>query len=313
MSELDKAVNLSIDADGAQALNILAQEIIKSKKSERRWVRVKIVAVLTILGLAMISTGLSQWRQSKLSKVHSVSISGTIGQGGASADAIIPALKKAFQSKDSKAVILNIDSPGGSPSDADRISQSIEAFKAETHKPVVAIIDGVGASASYMIAVHADRIVAGKYSLVGSIGVIIQSWDYHQIMDKVGVKQRVFASGKLKTMLNPYAEMTPAAEAKAQEIVDRMAKTFVTEVKTARGTRLKEGNWFTGEVWPGEEAQQIGLIDEVGTIEDYVRKNYGDASVISIKPSLKHGWSPFDASGSAVFDALLRSVNGAIK
>jgi protease IV len=303
--EKTKTVNLNITEKCIEALDIVANEIIKAKKSEKRWRYTKVGAVCVVIGLAMLSTAWEQYRDGEKSSVTAIVINGTIGQGSGSADAIIPAIKKAFDDKHSKAVILSIDSPGGVPSDADRITQVIDDYKAKTKKPVVAVIDGVGASAAYMIAVHADKVVAGRYSLVGSIGAIIQSWDYHEVMDKVGVKQRVFASGKLKSMLNPYTEMTAEAQGKAQEIVDRMADTFIQEVKIARKGKLKDGNWFSGEVWPGNEAKDIGLIDEVGTLEHYVEKNFPDSEITRIKPSTSKRFFHMEGLGSEVLSKLM--------
>jgi protease-4 len=307
-----KDLRLQLTDKGAEALEIFADEIIKSRRSERRWRNVKIGAVGVVLGLSMITTAWEQYKDSGSNSVTAITITGTIGQGVGSADAIIPAIKKAFDDKNSKAVILSIDSPGGIPSDADRISQVIEDYKLKTKKPVIAVIDGVGASAAYMISVHADTIVAGRYSLVGSIGAMIQGWDYHEIMDKVGVKQRVFSSGKLKSMLNPYSKMTPEAETKAQEIVDRMAETFVQEVKTARKGKIKEGNWFSGEVWPGNEAKDIGLIDEVGTLEHYVEAKFPGATIVRVKPSTSKNFFSMESLNTEVAAKLIGGLVEAV-
>jgi protease-4 len=273
----------------AQALGVVAREILADKKNERRWRNVRNGTIVGVLAVGVAAAGMAYWRTDAIAggddKVVAVKIEGVIGERNGSADAIVPALNKAFDDKDVKSIVLAIDSPGGHPGDADRINSVIERRKKETKKEVVAIINGTGGSAAYMIAVHADKIVAGKYSMVGSIGAVIQGWDFHEILNKVGIKSRSFSSGHLKTMLNPYTEMTPDANRKAQEIVDRMAAVFIQEVKDSRKGKLKEGDWFTGEVWPGQEAKDIGLIDEVATIDDYAFKTWGKP-VIYIKPEL---------------------------
>lgn len=274
-----------------EALGIVSEEVIKAKRSQIFWDRVKIFSVVVMLGLSMITTAYEQYNSKSKNSVAVVDIAGVIGEGNGSADKIIPILKAAFEKKDAKAVILSINSPGGAPTDADRIGQMIDELKAETKKPVIAIVDGVGASAAYMIAIRADKIIASKYSIIGSIGVIIKSWDYHEIMEKVGIKQNVYASGKLKSMLNPYTAMTADADKKAQEIVDRMAVQFANDVRTSRGEKLKHTDFSTGEVWPGEESLELGLIDEIGTIELYVKKNFDDASLVRIKA--KSGFNMF--------------------
>lgn len=271
----------------AQAVGMVAREILLEKKNQRRWRNTRNFFLLSAVALGIIGTSVSMFKEDGASsdKIVAVKIEGVIGERNGSADAIIPALNKVFDDKNVKSVILAIDSPGGHPGDADRINSVIDRRKRETKKEVVAIIDGTGASAAYMIAVHADKIVAGRYSLVGSIGAVIQGWDFHEVMEKIGVKSRSFASGRLKTMLNPYMEMTPDANRKAQEIVDRMAGVFIQEVKEQRKGKLKEGDWFTGEVWPGGEAKSIGLIDEVATIDEYVQNNW-NKKVTYVKPEL---------------------------
>ena len=114
-----------------------------------------------------------------------VNVTGAIGSGQlASAEELVPVLEKVFQSRKVKAIALNIDSPGGQPFEAERVGQTIERLKAETGKPVYAFIGNTGASAAYRLALHADRIVDGKYSLVGSIGAVITGWDFHKLAEK---------------------------------------------------------------------------------------------------------------------------------
>jgi protease-4 len=127
-----------------------------------------------------------------------------------------------------------------------------------------------------MIALHADKIIAGKYSLVGSIGAIMEPWQLDRAIAKIDISQRIYASGKLKAFLNPFTPVTPEVDAKAQRLVDQFGKAFLEEVKALRGARLKPGiDVASGEVWPASEAKALGLIDAIGTIDDYVGTNYG--------------------------------------
>ena len=146
-----------------------------------------------------------------------VHIDGAIAPtGAASAKRIVPALEKAFTYPNVKAVVLSIDSPGGAAVEAERIYRAIESLKKKHDKPVIAIINNVGASAAYMIAMHTDNVYAAKYSLVGSIGTMIDGWDVHRAMERLDVAQRVYASGHLKSMLSPFLPMSKEAEDKAQ-------------------------------------------------------------------------------------------------
>ena len=146
----------------------------------------------------------------------------------------------------------------------------------DSPKPVVAVINNLGASAAFLIALHADKIVAGRYSLVGSIGAIMAPWQLDRAIAKYDVSQRVYASGKLKSFLNPFTPVTPEVDLKAQKLVDQMGTYFLEEVKARRGPQLKAGvDVATGEVWAGPEAKEIGLVDAVGTIDEYVANTWG--------------------------------------
>jgi protease IV len=216
-----------------------------------------------------------------------IRIEGTIGSSErSSADNIVPVLNKAFSNPSVKAVVLSIDSPGGAPVEAERIYSAIGALKRKHPKPVVAVINNVGASAAFMIALHADKIVAARYSLVGSIGAIMAPWQLDRAIAKFDVAQRVYASGKLKSFLNPFVAVSPEVDAKAHKIVDTMGAFFLDEVKSRRGDRLKTGvDVGTGEVWSGPEAKDLGLIDEVGTLDEFVKTNWA-------LPSYDFGPSP---------------------
>ncbi len=205
-----------------------------------------------------------------------VRIDGQIEPGGlASAEKVIPALSKAFESDRVKAVIISIDSGGGSPVESERIYRVIQSYKQSHPKPVVAVINNIGASAAYMIAMHCDKIVAGKYSLVGSVGAIMAGWDLHKAMQRIDISQRVYASGNLKAMLNPFIPMSAEADRKAHDLVSQLGQEFAAELSTARGPKLKANiNYATGEVWGGVQAAEIGLVDEIGTLDDYIQKTW---------------------------------------
>lgn len=149
-------------------------------------------------------------------------------------------LEKAFNSPKVKAIALNIDSPGGQPFESERVGQTIDRLKSETGKPVYAFIGNTGASAAYLLALHADKIIAGRYSLVGSIGAVITGWDLHKLAEKFDVTQRVYASVVHKNMINPFVTMSKESEAKAQEMVNQMAVVFADEFKSKRGAKFKE-------------------------------------------------------------------------
>lgn len=227
-----------------------------------------------------------------------VRLEGEMADGAtASAATVIPALRKAFESDRIKGVVLSIDSPGGAPLEAERIYTAVESLRKVHPKPLVAVINNLGASAAYMVAIHADRIYAGNYSLVGSVGAILSGWDAHDALNRLGVSQRVYASGELKSMMNPYVAMSPEADRKARDLVTAMGKTFRSQVTLQRKGKLAEGfDVSSGEVWSGAEAQRLGLVDEVATIDQVIQSRWPELRTRDLGPH--SGGLPF-ASASA--------------
>jgi len=266
-----------------QSFERSAELAAKERKSERRWrnlFQAMFFGAPVLLGVLYFLFFLSStgFRWGPFGNVVGiVRIEGPIGSTErASAENIIPILEKAFGNPNVKGVVLHIDSPGGAPVEAERISTAINALKMKHRKEVVAVINNVGASAAYMVALNADKIVAAKYSFVGSIGAIMAPWQLDKAIAKVDVAQRVYASGKLKAFLNPFTPVSPEVDRKAQQLVDQMGGFFLAEVKARRGQALKANVDFgTGEVWPGPEAKELGLIDAVATVDDFVATHWG--------------------------------------
>jgi len=264
-------------------LRVEHRELVKERRSERRW---RVIFQLLLFGgpvlfgivyLLFFTSAMGfQWGPFG-SVVGVVHIDGAITPtGAASAKRIVPAIEKAFTYPNVKAVVVSIDSPGGAAAEAERIYRAIESLRKKHEKPVVAIISNVGASAAYMIAMHTDRVYAAKYSLVGSIGTMIDGWDVHKAMERLDVAQRVYASGKLKSMLSPFLPMSKEAEDKARELVNQGGAIFLADLKATRGALLKPGiEYGSGEIWAGEEAKAIGLVDEIATLDEVISVRWG--------------------------------------
>lgn len=281
------------------------------RKSERRW-RMLFQALVfgfpVVLGVVYLLFFLSStgFRWGPFGDVVGVvRIEGPIASNErASAESIVPLLEKAFANPNVKAVVLSIDSPGGAPVESERIYTAIGSLKRKHPKPVVAVINNIGASAAFLIALHADKIVAGKYSLVGSIGAIMAPWRLDRAIAKFDVTQRVYASGRLKSFLNPFTPVSPEVDVKAQKLVDQLGTFFLEEVMARRGTRLKQGvDVATGEVWPGPEAKDLGLVDSVGTLDEYVSATWG-MRTYDFGPSAQG----LQLLGNTLQDALVGSV-----
>jgi protease-4 len=295
--DIDLDTNLDVtNADLQNTMaSILLADILKERRSDRRWRFFKrfMIAAVFIGGTVFYAVFYANALGMKINifpefnrepELAIVRISGTIGEKATSADELIPTIRRAFSSKRTKAVVLQIDSPGGAPGDAERIGKFVREMRMNSEKPVHAVITGIGASAAFMIAMEADSIYAGRYSLVGSIGAVISTWDVHRLMERIEVQQRTFASGELKSMLNPFTPPSKEGDAKAQELVDGLGGMFAEDLFSARAAKLKRGvDYATGEVWNGVVARDIGLVDEIGTVET-VQGRYGLSKVRVYRP-----------------------------
>lgn len=266
---------------------------IAERKSEHRW-RIAFQALVfglpALLGLVyflffMASAGFKFGPMKDV--VGVIRINGPIVSGEhASAEHIVPAMRKAFRSDRVKAVVLSIDSPGGAPVESERIYSELAELKKLHEKPVVAVIHNIGASAAYMVAMHADHVVAARYSMVGSIGAVMSPWNVSEALEHYGIKQRVFASAPLKDFLNPFTRPDAAADAKARHIVGTAANMFHGDVRALRGAKLKSDvNVATGEMWSGPEALELGLIDSIGTLESYLAARFAGIQTYDFGPS----------------------------
>lgn len=290
--------------------SIMLRDWIKERRRDRQWVHIKRAgfALFFLVGLVYYTLLQAQTTGLKVMPTRDVvgvvRITGNImNDSGASADMVIPRLKRAFKAKNVKAVILAIDSPGGAPLEAERINFVIENLRKEHPKPVYSVIQNVGASAGYMIAMRADKIYAGRYSMVGSVGAVMSVWNVQKAAEKLNVEQKVYASGPLKAMLSPFLPVTPEAERKAQSIVDLAGKNFMEEVQSMRTTHLDRSvKYDTGEIWNGQQAKDIGLVDEIGTIES-VAATVPDTEVYDFGPG---------APGKGMFSSIVSSITSAV-
>jgi protease-4 len=203
-----------------------------------------------------------------------VEIKGEIAAGAdASAEFVNAALKAAFEDEGAKAVVLLINSPGGSPVQAGIINDEIIRLKAKHKKPVYAVVEETCASAAYYIAASADKIFVDKASIVGSIGVLMDGFGFTGLMDKLGVERRLMTAGDNKGFLDPFSPQTEKPRADAQAMLNQIHQQFITVVKAGRGQRLKETpEMFSGLFWTGQQAVELGLADQLGSLEYVARE-----------------------------------------
>ena len=203
-----------------------------------------------------------------------VEIKGEIGAGSeANADDIVAALRAGFGDEGARAVVLLINSPGGSPVHAGIINDEILRLKLKHKKPVYAVVEESCASAAYYIAVAADKIFVDKASIVGSIGVLMDGFGFTGLMDKLGVERRLMTAGENKGFLDPFSPQTAKQRAFAQTMLDQIHQQFIAVVKAGRGERLKETpETFSGLFWSGQQAIELGLADQFGSLDFVARE-----------------------------------------
>lgn len=200
----------------------------------------------------------------------------------ASAGMINQGLRDAFEEKNAKAIVLAINSPGGSPVHAGYVYDEIVRLRAlYPEKKVYAVISDLGASAAYYIAAAADEIYADKASLVGSIGVISASFGFTGAMEKLGVERRVLTAGENKAFLDPYQPWKEDEKAFWQDSLGVIHQQFIGEVRKGRGDRLQDdGKLFGGFIWTGEQALEKGLIDGLGSVRSVARDVVGAEGLV---------------------------------
>lgn len=257
-------------------LERLAFASLKEQRAARRW---KIFVRLAWLGFFIAVAWLLLLRAAPApdsSATHTavVEIKGEIASGAdASAESVVAAMRSAFEDEGAQAVVLLINSPGGSPVQAGIINDEILRLKAKHNKPIYAVVEESCASAAYYIAVAADKIFVDKASIVGSVGVLMDGFGFTGLMDKLGVERRLLTAGENKGFLDPFSPMNDAQRAHAQSMLNTIHQQFIGVVKKGRGERLKETpETFSGLFWSGEQAVQMGLADQLGSL-DYVARD----------------------------------------
>ncbi len=256
---------------------------IKEQQSARRWKIFMRLVWLAIIGAIGWMVYTNNTVASSASTPHTavIQIKGEIASGAeASAEYVVDALRTAFEDKGAQAIVLLIDSPGGSPVQAGIINDEITRLKALHNKKVYAVVEETCASAAYYIAAAADNIYVDKASLVGSIGVLMDGFGFTGLMDKLGIERRLMTAGANKAMLDPFSPQDDAQRAYIQSMLGEIHDQFIEVVKKGRGERLKvTPDTFSGLVWSGQQAVNLGLADQLGNL-DYVAREVVKAEEI---------------------------------
>jgi len=273
-------------------LEKVALASVQEQRRSRRWgIVFKVLTFLYLFALlGLLAHSQHGDGTAGLAGTHTavVNITGEIADDkDANAEQIDTGLENAFKAKNSKAVILRINSPGGSPVQAAYVYDEIRSLRKQyPNKKVYAVITDMGASGAYYIAAAADDIYVSPASLVGSIGVIMQGFGVQGLMQKLGVEDRTMTAGTHKAILSPFREVTPEEKAHVQMLLDTIHQQFIKAVKDGRGSRLKiTPDTFSGLFWTGQQAVDLGLADGFGSVDSVAKTVVGAEDVVDYTES----------------------------
>ena len=260
-----------------ETLEKLAFSALKEQTRARRWGI--FFKLLTFAYITFILLMVFEWRgdgEFTADGKHTavVDLEGVIdAKGDASADKITGALQSAFKDKNTQGAILRINSPGGSPVQSGIINDEVRRLRGiYPNTPLYVVVEDICASGGYFVAASADKIYVNKASLVGSIGVLMDGFGFTGSMEKFGVERRLLTAGENKGFMDPFSPVVPKQKDYALGMLSDIHQQFIAVVKKGRGKRLKDDpEIFTGLVWTGQKAVELGLADGYGSVESVAR------------------------------------------
>ncbi len=280
--------NVNPDKWERDLLHRLAFAALNEQRRTRRWgIFFKFLIFVYLFGILAIARLSGPGEITPEEHTALVDLVGVIApEADANADTIVTGLRRAFEAKKSKAVILRINSPGGSPVQAGYINDEIKRLREEfPDKPLYAVVSDVCASGGYFIAVAADKIYVDRASIIGSIGVRMDSFGFVEAIDKLGVERRLMTAGEHKGFLDPFLPSKEEDVAHIQSLLDNIHGQFIQRVRDGRGERLKETpNMFSGLIWTGEQSIDLGLADAIGNSSYVAREVVGAEDIIDYTP-----------------------------
>jgi len=267
----------------------LSFEFLREQRRARRWgIFFKLLAfayVTTFVVMSLPAANKLALRGEPFTAL--VDLQGVIAHGtDASADNIVKGLRAAFEDDATAGVILRINSPGGSPVQAGYINDEIYRLRAEyPDTPLYAVIEDICASGGYYVAVAADRIYADKASVVGSIGVRMDSFGFVESLDKLGIERRLLTAGENKGFLDPFSPLDEDHVEHVRKVLAEIHQQFINTVLKGRRDQLDDNpELFSGLVWTGERSLELGLIDEFGSAGHVAREVIGAKRIVDFTP-----------------------------
>jgi len=299
-----------------EVLDRLLNAALNEQRRARRWgifFKLAFLAYLTpllIVALGLWSPGMGK-SASAARHTALVDVKGVIEvDGEASAEAINAALRAAFEDARTAGVVVRLNTPGGSPVQAGMVHDEIRRLRAlRPKKPVYVVVEDMCASGCYYIAAAADRIYVSQASVVGSIGVLMSSFGFTGLMQKLGIERRLMTAGENKAMMDPFSAQNPQHREHTQLMLREIHQQFIAAVKAGRGKRLKnDPDIFSGLFWTGSRAISLGLADGLGTVDSVARDVLKAEDVIDY--TVREGLSDrvLKKFGAAVGESMAKTI-----
>lgn len=276
-----------------QLVEKLATESLRERRRSRYWgifFKLLTLAWLTAV-IWFFAQGQADFDHLDFSSEHTalVRLQGIISDAdGVEADRIIEGLHQAFEHAGTKAVILRINSPGGLPVQSSHIHKAVVRLRQQhPDTPLYAVVDDICASGAYYIAAAAERIYVNESSIVGSIGVRLDSFGFTDAMERIGVERRLYTAGTYKGMLDPFSPVTQAEREHTEQMLHELHQTFIQAVRAGRGDRLSDNpDLFSGLVWTGQRSIQLGLADAIGNTGSVAREVIRQTHIVDFTPRI---------------------------
>ncbi len=319
MTEPNANYNHSEDR-AKRTINRLVFAAIKEQTVSRRWrigFTLFFISYLTIVTTALFTAASSGDDGADGDGKHTalVKLSGVIASGeAADSENIIQGLKDAFKHQNTAGIVLEINSPGGSPVQSAYIFDEIRRLKALNEGiPVYAVVADMAASGGYFVAAAADKIYVNRSSLVGSIGVRMDAFGFVGMMEKLGVERRLLVAGENKGLFDPFLPENAAHTSHLKTMLDQVHDHFISSVKLGRGDRLStEADLFSGLIWSGEQAINLGLVDDYGTTPGIARE-LGAERLVDFTPKTELIDRIADRIGATAGHSITQYISGGME
>lgn len=319
MSDLEPQQNPQQDEWQRDLLNRLAFANLNEQRRARRWNIFFKLLIFIYLFVILISLN-PNWHDFtnkgiEIDTKHTalIEVQGLIAPDTeASADNIVTGLRNAFEDSHTAGVILRINSPGGSPVQAGYINDEISRLREKyPNTPIYTVVSDLCASGGYYIAAATDKIYANKASIVGSIGVLMNGFGFVGTLDKLGIERRLLTAGEHKGFLDPFSPTKEADVEHIKTLLGDIHQQFINVVKTGRGKRLHDKEHpelFSGLVWTGEQAIQLGLVDELGSASYVAREVIGAEKIVDFTPQPNYLEQFAQRFGSAMANSISQQL-----